>query len=825
MKVYLKRAAILIAIFFVAIAVYFIWFQKEDTPQTLYTSLEEADFPTVSIQMLGREMNHLHGYRTQMDPGASRENLTVLPEDRKLGIYIEKREKQIEGLSYEIRSLDGERLIERTEVSDLQEQEDGRVYAVLPIQNLLTEGREYRLSIILHAEQLSKLYYTTRIVQTKQEQVQEMVDLAISFSDRTFDPERSGELVTYLESDNSADTASLGHVTIHSSFSQITWGNMQVQRTSPVYTTLAELNGSLATVKLRYLVGEESETGTKTYEVIEDFTMRWSSQRIYMMDYNRTMNQIFEGEENLFSGKRILLGVSDGSNLQVISSPSKQYTVFLANRELWSYDSKNKRAYKIFSFRDHSEDELRNGFEQHGIKILRASDDGKTDFLVYGYMNRGEHEGQSGITYYQYDHDSRVLKERFFILSDQPYEALKEDIERLTYLSSQGIFYLYYDHGIYGIDLTSGEYLVIADALTDDSFCVSQDKSMLAWQSHTDIAQCNLINLMNLETGEKREIFKGEEILLRTLGFVGNDVVYGLAHLDDSIYICGQLSEIPMYALEVADAQTTVEAHYEKDNLYLTDVLVDGSRIHMMRSVKNESGIYIKKDEDTLVSNEALEEKTENGIGWYSSEEQGRVYFVSLPAEIAPDKSMSYQAPRKVEKERVEDLILKANNKVGSMTFYAYAGGHMLGEYTIFSDAVKMAYDHMGIVTDQDQNVLWIRGSRSSSKTIRNPMEVFTQAQYGIENFTGSGEYEEGMLLLDARDCTLEQVLFYVDLGYPVAVIEDTGKMMLIVGYDSSSVQIISLDTGEINRFAVETVQSDFERWGNNYICLFFTNT
>lgn len=837
MRVILQRTAILLAVFLAAIAVYFIWFQKKETPETLYTSLEEAGFPVISVDMLGREMNHLHGHSTQTEDISTRSNLTILPADRKLSIYVGQNQMQLQGISYEIRSLDRERLIERTEIAqeEWQSLEDGRVSVQLPIQNLLTEGREYRLTVVLSTEESGKLYYDTRILLTDMQMAEDMVDLALNFSDCTLDVSRSGELSTYLEPNNTADNSSLGRVSIHSSLAQVSWRNLGMQRTSPIYVELAELNGNLATIKLRYVAeqsgqevegeGEAETESQASYEVMEDFTLRWSSQRIYMMDYNRSVNQIFSGAEELFSGKRVQLGVTDGSSLQVMSSASKNCTAFLANRELWAYDSRDNEVFKIFTFRDNGSDELHHGFEQHKIKILRVSDDAVIDFLVYGYMNRGEHEGQCGITYYQYDSNSRILKERFFAESSQGYELLREDVDRLTYLNSKDVLYVFYQQAVYGIDLTSGEYLVIAEGLSDDSYCISGDKTILAWQDSTDLLSSHVIHVMNLETGEKREIQKGDSILLRTLGFVDNDIVYGMAREEDSSTLYGKLAEIPMYALEVADETTEVAAHYEKEGLYLTDIQVEGSRIHMLRSTKNADGSYAKRDEDTLINNEEQAAEESQGIGWYNSEEMGRLYYVALPTEIAEGKSLSYQAPRRVEKEHNSDLVLKSNGKEGVKSFYAYSGGRLLGKYTKFSDAVQTAYEHMGIVTDERQTVLWMRGNRSSARTIRSPKEVWLEFASYVENFSGNISYEDGWMLLDGRDCTLEQMLFYVDKGYPVPVGTGSGSYSLIVGYDSSSVQIYEPDSEQTNRLSMEAAEAYFESCGNNYIAPFFTNS
>ena len=50
-------------------------------------------------------------------------------------------------------------------------------------------------------------------------------------------------------------------------------------------------------------------------------------------------------------------------------------------------------------------------------------------FLVYGYMNRGPHEGFQGISLCRYD-SSGAIEERFFIPSTESYDEIRLDIEK-----------------------------------------------------------------------------------------------------------------------------------------------------------------------------------------------------------------------------------------------------------------------------------------------------------------------------------------------------------------------------------------------------------
>ena len=56
---------------------------------------------------------------------------------------------------------------------------------------------------------------------------------------------------------------------------------------------LKELDGVMCGVQLSYQAKRQGDGAEETYEVEEDFTLKWNELRIYMMQYDRTVNQIF----------------------------------------------------------------------------------------------------------------------------------------------------------------------------------------------------------------------------------------------------------------------------------------------------------------------------------------------------------------------------------------------------------------------------------------------------------------------------------------------------------------------------------------------------
>ena len=63
--------------------------------------------------------------------------------------------------------------------------------------------------------------------------------------------------------------------------------------------------------------------------------------------------------------------------------------------------------------------------------------------MVYGYMNRGKYEGSIGIQVYSYNGMLNTVEELIFIPYNKAFATLKADVEQLSYINKNGIFYLY----------------------------------------------------------------------------------------------------------------------------------------------------------------------------------------------------------------------------------------------------------------------------------------------------------------------------------------------------------------------------------------------
>ena len=818
-----RKAVILLIVFVLAVAGYFAWsFFRHEEENTMYTSIEDADLPVAYVELFGREMNRLNGFVEDNAAGAGRGDLTVLPADRCLSVVFEAVDSRVKGIQYEVRSLDGEHLVERTTLEEWTV-EDGSVRTVLPIQNLLTEGEEYRMTLAIATEEHPAVYYYTRIVWAENSHMEEMVQLAADFSDKTFDYEAARELTTYLETDLNADNSSLGRVSLKNNFDQLTWRGLGMQRVGEPSIHVKEQQGVMGTVELDYVVTRAAEDGSLDYyDVTEVFTMKWSSQRIYMMDYDRRVNQIFSGDDELYSDKRIMLGISDGEELQCVSDPTGNFRAFVANRALWCYDAARGESTKVFAFRK-SEDDLRTSIQSHGVKILSVSEAGDIDFLVYGYMNRGNHEGTTGVAVYRYERAGNSLTERMYLPSSLDYEHLRGDIQVLSFLSGSQNLYLMMDHTVYAVDLAGKEYMVVADGLTEENFAVSADHSRIAWQDGDGIYNSRKLNVMDLEQGKKDEIVPDGDAVIRLVGFVGNDLVYGLAGPGEQFQTDGRVTGIPLYAIEIMGTGMELETRYEKQGVYLSEVEIQESRVHLSR-VRKQGLSYLPMEEDTLVCNEEVLNDPLAGFGYLADAKQGRTYFVQLDANTPRSRNIRVHVPKKAVAEENNVIVLQAGQMPESRMYHAYSQGSLKGIFADFSDAVRAAYDGMGLVMDGTGRVLWSRVNRNTMKTVRDlSAQAASISRYLSELAEGKETASDGTAVIDARGITLSQALYFVSEGQAVAVYLGDGSYGLIYGYDTYNISWCrNPESGELvpEKMGLNDAAAYFEaNGGNDFIC------
>ncbi|HIR45497.1 MAG TPA: hypothetical protein IAC92_09090, partial [Candidatus Ventrisoma faecale] len=319
------------------------------------------------------------------------------------------------------------------------------------------------------------------------------------------------------------------------------------------------------------------------------------------------------------------------------------------------------------------------------------------------------------------------------------------------------------------------------------------------------------------------EIRAGQGGTLRVLGFVGSDLVYGLAAADSDIVENGRVTGTAMYALEIVSDTMEVATRYEKDGLYITDVTISDSRVHMRRIAKSGGG-YADVDEDTLVCNEEIGGGASSGIGWFASDERRRVYFVQVDQGIESGRRIRLLTPRKMVAEEANTVEMAGGEQSGELVFCAYGRGRYLGCSRNFTEAVGMAYDAMGMVTDENGRVVWNRVNRGNIRTLGDVEAQAAGFASILREFDGTRRMDDGSLILDCRGLSIPQILYFIDRGNLVAGYTEGGAYLLIYGFDPYNISVYDPASGSTFKMGLNDSEAYFKSFGNDFICVFQRN-
>lgn len=830
MKNGVRKALILIFVFLAAAAAVFYFTRKEDEPATVYEGMSEASLPVVYSLYNGQKINRLYGYTSEMKEEYMRGNVTPLGADGQMTIQVDCYDNRLLGVSYEVRDAESGRLIEDTAVDKWREaeSEDGaQITVTLPIQKLIEEGTEYLLRISLTTEKRAEIYYYTRIVYNTGLHVQEMLDFVTYFSGRTFEAEEKqeglSELGLYLEPDSTGDNSSFAYVNIHSSHRMLTWMNLEPQRIGEPLVDIRQLSETVGTLRLSYSIRAVGDNGLwEQYDVEEVLIVRWSEVRFYLLAYERTMNQRFVADTNTIKNGVVDLGIVENNTTTLKTSPSGMYTVFTADGELWSYNSKVNEAVNIFSFKRGTGEDIRTEHRDHGFQIIEAEDNGDISFMVYGYMNSGSHEGEVAMVFYLYDSSERALQEIFYIPVQVPYAHLKQEMGTLSFISDTGLIYVMVENSIYAIDVVGTEHVVVVDDLQEGSFVISEDSSVIAWQEGDDPYGCTALSVMYLADGRKNTVRSATGEYLRPLGFMGTDFVYGIADQDDITVDISGRTTFPMYALEIVDSEGKVLTHYENPSGHIMGVELGNGRIQVNCATLTYEKQPMNSFTDVLLQNEPEDVSKGSVLRILVSDKKRTVHSINLSASADSEKQLTISTPVRLLGPSANRVDLATDiGRDTDVRYFAYAYGELTKICYNVSEAINAIYDQVGTVVDAGQNQVWARGVMKAETRITVANGCTTeQADRTLAPCIQALLLQQGIMLdvdqmlregmsvreilgealpgkaLDLSDCTLQQVLYYISKGHPVILLTGEATADLLVGYDNYNITFYNVVEG-----------------------------
>ncbi len=150
----------------------------------LTTDLDMATLPLITMEKAGIVYNNLYGYLADMDVSYQQESITELGDNRDISFEISTYGDRVDTVNLEVRSLDGERLIENKEVEDF-ETTAGKISIHTSLKDLIEKDTLYSLTILLKDGQGRQIRYYTHIIWSDKTNAVKKMEFVKDFHEKT----------------------------------------------------------------------------------------------------------------------------------------------------------------------------------------------------------------------------------------------------------------------------------------------------------------------------------------------------------------------------------------------------------------------------------------------------------------------------------------------------------------------------------------------------------------------------------------------------------------------------------------------------------------
>ena len=565
----------------------------------------------------------------------------------------------------------------------------------------------------------------------------------------------------------------------------------------------------------KYQVSCEDDNGeTQMYDIKEFFRVRLSGDTVYLLDYNRDMQQVFNANLTVLDEDGIQFGIAS-NDIQYMTSDDDTIVAFVRERDLWLYDQDTDELSQVFSFSNQEGQDERSRNDQHAVRIISLDDSGNMAFAVYGYMNRGIHEGEVGVGIYYFNIDSNAIEEKAFIPSTKSFAIAEDELGKMVYYNhEQEMLYVLADGTLYQINLKNDDQTVLAEDLEDGQYAVSDDGHLMAYQTGGSLYTASEVAVMNLENGDQNTIQASEGDAVRPLGFVNGDFIYGKISSDDAGTMVSGEEITPMYEIEIRNSNNEAMASYSftDSGVYITDILVEGNMVTLNR-VKKSGNVYQSTDQEFITNNEERSDST-IALESYTTERmqsQMRLTFENGIKDTEP------KVLRPNELVSGEPLTITLGGGSEGVKYYVYGMGELEGIYDRAGYAIQEAEEISGVVISSDQAYIWEKGNRDLAYSTE--AETFRR-QDGESSLEACERYMEqyNAHQVDLTGCTLDQVLYVINKGCPMIALTNADHAILLTGYTRTDITYIDPDTGEEQTVGVGEMEKMVQGSGNTFI-------
>lgn len=811
MKKSLIKGFILGTIFVFSIILFSNMMNKEMAKNT--ADMEKQTMPVMYMQVADVLVNPMYAHTDEMQVNYVRDQLTPVTTTRDLTAVINPDGHTVKTINYEVLSVDDGSVIENGKLNNIKQSGDYQK-ADFHLETPILMNQEYMLKFTVDYGEDKPVYYYTRLVQRAGLNTSQYLEFVQVFYEKCMSKEAAKDLTTYLEPDENTTTTNFTKININSSFEQLTWGNLKPAIFRKAVPVIKEINETTCSIALQYEISaEDSDNNMEYYTVSEFYRMRYTESRVRLLDFERSTQQIFDGNLPVLTSQGINLGVVD-KDIQYTSNQNADIIAFVQAGDLWSYNRSANKAAKIFSFREQGVADERLDNPSHEIEIIRVEESGDIDFVLYGYMSRGMHEGQMGVGVYHYSAERNIVEEQIFIPTAQGFDFLKEDVQHLAYVNKEDTLYLYLENNLYAINLSEKSYDTLLENMNPDCFVVSKSQANVAWMDEMKENGSSTITFMSLERGEARVLQAESGQKIKALGFINEDLIYGLARDQDIVTDASGSTVFGMSLVRIENFNGQVIKEYQENGVWVSGVVLKEGLVELQR-VQWQEDAYVPFASENIMNNLQTSEETVS-IHLSVSDRKGTQVALDF-SKSAKSKSMLVVTAKYEVLEDSGEMSLNtppSDNQV----YYVYAQGKLDSIHTKVNEAILCAEENLGVVLNSQQQYIWERGNQQDREQLSGeniPPAVLAGI---LDETTLQQELGDEYTVLNLFGCSLESVLYQVGMQRAVIARKPTGESVVIVGYDSYNTILYDPVTQETYYYGKDDSTALFTEAGNVFL-------
>jgi len=834
---YIVKILVLLSVF-----VGSVWFFGSNMDEAMFgaiktTSMSEASLPVIELKSDGVQVNHLHGYTSAIDTFSARENLVAVEADQTLELLIDENSTDVRKLHYKVLDTGTKEEVFKDAINAFDKEGELKK-ARLKITGKLESGKEYAVELMLVDSESRRIYYYFRVKYYQDSMFAEKVEFIKNFSKWALEKNHNA-VIPYLESTYRGEGSSYAKIDIKDSFYMVCWGNLEPKLLNEPKLTISEIYSNIAVGTLDYMVEVATDTGVEQYYVEEKFRVIVTADAKHLLNYERTMEAVFDESLASLSQNQFKLGVTNDTEIELHTNTDASMLAFVRNKELWHYNLAENTLSKVFTFRNADEADTGVSYDQYDVRVLKLYESGDISFLVYGHMGRGEYEGKTGILLYRYYRGEKRIEEQLYLPVSESYQKIKEELGNFSYMNEYDVFFFMAYRTLYSYNLITKELLVIEDNALEESVEFFHDSGYVVWQEdgYTDI------QMLHLERGEKKTIPAEEGEFVRILGKINENIICGYGLLSDCTRMGDGSILYPAYKVKILNSDLEERKDYQKEGFYVTAAEITPNSICLHRVNKSNKGGYEEAADDYIL-NSAEEKKRPVTLDKRITELMFAEYYIALPStyemkEIPVPAEVPYTLITEDTTVRIEGLENEAEE------YMVYSFGEIVAISENCTEAILIAdrADVVGTVINEAGQVIWERGIKyaasyleeltgspiqKSGLTSRQEavrmMAVYLELEPDASTLTEEQsikaflEKATGRRMITLTGATLDEVLYFVFRGAPVYAMKNHEDAVLITGYNASNVTIYEPATGKYKTLSLRDAEALFEEAGNIFL-------